>query len=115
MARVCAVSDSGKRAPYETSDAVDAWQLTPKSVGYEVFGPVGTVADISYFDVNADPQRTIACSIEFTTNSPAVVGDVAAQGDSNCIGCRIGVDGHGKAERISIEVNAFTYCRIKGA
>jgi len=51
--------------------------------------PVGTVADISYFEVNSDPQ-----------NSSAVVGDVVAQGDIDSIGCRIVVDGQVKAERI---------------
>jgi hypothetical protein len=97
----------------------DIGQLAQKSVVYEVFGPVGTVADISYFDVNSDPQRVdgarLPWTIKITTNSPAVVGNVVAQGDSNSIGCRIVVDGHVKAERISNEVNAFTYCRIKGA
>jgi hypothetical protein len=43
------------------------------------------------------------------------VGNVVAQGDSTSIGCRIVVDGQVKAERISNEVNAFTYCRVEGA
>ena len=80
---------------------------------------MGTVADISYFDVNSDPKRVdgarLPWTIKITTDSPAVVGNVVAQGDSNSIGCRIAVDGHVKAERISNEVNAFTYCRVKGA
>ena len=50
---------------------------------------ITTVADISYFEVNSDPQ-----------NSSAVVGDVVAQGDIDSIGCRIVVDGQVKAERI---------------
>lgn len=119
VSRVRAVSDSGAHAPYGKSEAVDAGQLTQKFVVYEVFGPVGTVADISYFDGNSDPQRVdgarLPWTIKLTTNSPAVVGNVVAQGDSNTIGCRIVVDGDVKAERISNEVNAFTYCRIKGA
>jgi hypothetical protein len=41
--------------------------------------------------------------------------NVVAQGDSDSIGCRILVDGQVKAERISNEVNAFTYCRVNGA
>ena len=80
---------------------------------------MGTVADISYFDVNSDPQRVdgarLPWTIKITTNSPAVVGNVVAQGDSNSIGCRIVVDGHVKAERISNEVNAFAYWLVKGA
>jgi MmpS family membrane protein len=81
--------------------------------------PVGTVADISYFDVNSDPRRVdgarLPWSVQITANSPAVVGNVVAQGDSDSIGCRIVVNGQVKAERISNEVNAFTYCRGKGA
>ncbi|EUA56851.1 conserved membrane family protein [Mycobacterium xenopi 4042] len=38
-----------------------------------------------------------------------------AQGDSNSIGCRIVVDGEVKAERVSNEVNAFTFCLLKAA
>ena len=29
---------------------------------YQVFGPPGTLADISYFDVDADPQRVEGAS-----------------------------------------------------
>ena len=119
VSRVRAVSTADKHAPYPKSEAADDGQLTQKSVVYEVFGPVGTVADISYFDVNSDPQRIhgarLPWSIKITANSPAVVGNLVAQGDSNSIGCRIVVDGHVKAERISNEVSAFTYCRVKGA
>src|SRR6185437_3373624 len=119
VSRVRAVPDLDKHSPYGKSEVADIGQLAQKSVIYEVFGPVGTVADISYFDVNSDPQRVdgsrLPWTIKITTNSPAVVGNVVAQGDSNSIGCRIVVDGHVKAERISNEVNAFTYCRIKGA
>jgi hypothetical protein len=119
VSRVRAVPDSDKHSPYGKSEVADIGQLAQKSVVYEVFGPVGTVADISYFDVNSDPQRVdgarLPWTIKITTNSPAVVGNVVAQGDSNSIGCRIVVDGHVKAERISNEVNAFTYCRVRGA
>jgi hypothetical protein len=31
--------------------------VSPRSVVYGVFGPVGTVAGISYFDLNPDPHR----------------------------------------------------------
>ncbi len=119
VSRVRAASDSDKHSPYGRSEVADIGQLAQKSVVYEVFGPVGTVVDISYFDVNSDPNRVdgarLPWTIKITTDSPAVVGNVVAQGDSNSIGCRIVVDGHVKAERISNEVNAFTYCRVKGA
>ena len=119
VSRVRDIPDSDKHSPYGKSEVADIGQLAQKSVVYEVFGPVGTVADISYFDVNSDPQRVdsarLPWTIKITTNSPAVVSNVVAQGDSNSIGCRIVVDGHVKAERISNEVNAFTYCRVDGA
>ena len=64
---------------------------------YEVFGPTGTVADISYFDVNSQPQQvdgaSLPWSLKITTTSPSVVGSVVAQGDSDSIGCRIVVNG----------------------
>jgi len=86
---------------------------------YEVFGPAGTVADISYFDVNSEPQQVdgarLPWSLKITTTSPSVVGSIVAQGDSDSIGCRIVVDGEVKAERISNEVNAYTHCLVTGA
>jgi Mycobacterium membrane protein len=119
VSRVRAASGSDRHSPYGISEVADIGQLTQKSVVYEIFGPVGTVADISYFDVNSDPRRVdgarLPWSIQITANSPAVVGNVVAQGDSDSIGCRILVDGQVKSERISNEVNAFTYCRVKGA
>jgi hypothetical protein len=119
VSRVRAGSDSYTYSAYGKSEVADIGKLAQKSVVYEIFGPVGTVADISYFDVNSDPQRVegarLPWSIKITANSPAVVGNVVAQGDSDSIGCRILVDGQVKAERISNEVNAFTYCRVKGA
>jgi hypothetical protein len=88
-------------------------------VTYEVFGPPGTVADISYFDVHSDSQRIdgvkLPWSLQFTATSPAVVGDVVAQGNSDSIGCRIVVNDKVQAERISNEVNAYTFCVKKAA
>lgn len=90
-----------------------------KHLVYEVFGPAGTVADISYFDVNSQPQRvdgaSLPWSLEIAMTSPSVVGSVVAQGDGDSIGCRILVNGEVKAERISNEVNALTHCLVKGA
>jgi hypothetical protein len=43
------------------------------------------------------------------------VGNIVAQGTGNTLGCRIIVDDVVKAERVSHEVNAFTYCVLKGA
>jgi MmpS family membrane protein len=108
-----------KRPSYAAGQVHDTKSFNPKQVVYEVFGPPGTVADISYFDVNSQPQQvdgaSLPWSLKITTDSPSVVGSVVAQGDSDSIGCRIVVNGEVKAERISKEVNAFTHCLVKGA
>jgi hypothetical protein len=90
-----------------------------KQVLYQVFGPAGATADISYFDVNSEPQQVdgarLPWSLTMTVNSTSVIADVVAQGDGDSIGCRIVVDGAVRAERISNEVSAYTHCLAKGA
>ena len=109
-----------RKAPsYADSNLESAKPFNPKQISYEVFGPPGTVADISYFDVNADPQRVdgapLPWSLHITTTKAAMMGNLMAQGDSDSIGCRIVVDGVVKAEKISNEVHAFTFCMVKSA
>lgn len=110
---------SEKREAYSDSNLDNSKPFNPKRLTYEIFGPPGTIADISYFDVNADPQRVdkavLPWSLHVTTNLAAVMGNIVAQGNSNSIGCRIIVDDVVKAERISNEVNAYTYCLVKSA
>lgn len=117
--RIHGIFGSEKRPSYSDSASDKSKPFNPKQLTYEVFGPPGTVADISYFDVNADPKRVdgaqLPWSLHLTTTSPAVMGNIVAQGNSNSIGCRIVVDGVVKAEKITHEVNAFTYCVLKGA
>jgi Mycobacterium membrane protein len=117
--RIHGIFGSDKRPSYADSQTDNSKPFNPKRLTYEVFGPPGTVADISYFDVDADPRRVdgaqLPWSLDFTTTSPAVMGNIVAQGNSNTIGCRIVVDGVVKAEKISHEVNAFTFCVLKGA
>ncbi|AGC60837.1 MULTISPECIES: MmpS family protein [Mycobacterium] len=109
---------SEKRESYSDSN-LDNKPFNPKEITYEVFGPPGTVADISYFDVNSDPQQVegavLPWTLHFTTNLAAVMGNLVAQGNTNSIGCRITADGKVKAERVSNEVNAYTYCLVKSA
>lgn len=97
----------------------DTAPVATKQVRYDVFGPPGTVADISYFDVNLQAQHVDAVqlpwSMTMTVNSAAVIADIVAQGDSDTLGCRIVVDGAVRAERIANEVNAYTHCLVKGA
>jgi Mycobacterium membrane protein len=117
--RVHGYFGSQKRESYADSNLKNPDPFNPKRITYEVFGPAGTVADISYFDVNADPQRVdgarLPWSLHITTTKAAVMGNLVAQGNSYSIGCRITVDDVVKAERISNEVNAYTFCLVKSA
>jgi Mycobacterium membrane protein len=110
---------SDKRVSYSDSALGTNKPFNPKRLTYEVFGAPGTTADISYFDVNADPQRVdgarLPWTLHMTTSQAAVLGNLIAQGDSDSIGCRITVDDVVKAERISNEVNAYTFCVVKSA
>ncbi|MGH3560840.1 MAG: MmpS family protein [Mycobacterium sp.] len=119
VSRVHGLFGSEKRPSYAEGQIDDTQPFNPKQLTYEIFGPPGTVADISYFDVNSEPQRVDGASLpwklEIVTTLPAVMGSIVAQGNSNSIGCRITVDGVVKAERISNEVNAYTYCLVKAA
>jgi hypothetical protein len=91
--------------------------FNPKRVVIEVFGPPGTVASISYLDVNAQPQRadkaTLPWSYDTSTTQPAVFVNVMAQGDSDSIGCRIKIDDVIKDERSVDTHNAYAYCLDK--
>ena len=91
--------------------------FNPKRVVMEVFGPPGTVATITYLDVNAQPQRvddaTLPWTYDTTTTQPAVFVNISAQGDSHSIGCRIKIDDVVKDERTVNMLNAFTYCLDK--
>jgi hypothetical protein len=117
--RVHGYFGSEKRESYADSNLQNPKPFNPKRIVYEVFGPPGTVADISYFDVNADPQRVdgapLPWSLHITTDKAAVMGNLTARGNSDSIGCRITVDDVVKAERISNEVHAYTFCLVKSA
>ncbi|MBS9535751.1 MmpS family protein [Mycobacterium sp. M1] len=119
VVRIHGFFGSEHRPSYSDGQVDDTKPFNPKHLTYEVFGPPGTIADISYFDVNSEPQRVdsahLPWKLEIVTTLPAVVGNIVAQGDSNSIGCRILVDGEVKAERISNEVNAYTFCLLKAA
>jgi len=91
--------------------------FNPKRVVIEVFGAPGTVATITYLDVNAQPQRVddhvLPWAYDTTTTQPTVFVNVTAQGDSDSIGCRIKIDDVVKDERTVNTLNAFTYCLDK--
>ena len=119
MSRLHGIFGSEKQASYSDTRVEDAKPFNPKHLRYEVFGPPGTVADISYFDLNGEPQHlkgaTLPWSLEFAITSAAGLGNVIAQGDSDSIGCRILVDDVVKAEKTTQETNAFTFCLLKAA
>ena len=119
MSRLHGIFGSEKRPSYADTKINDTKPFNPKHLTYEIFGPPGTVANISYFDVNGDPQQSMGrtchgrCSSRSPRRRPWEV--CVAQGDSDSIGCRIVVDGEVKAEKITHEVNAFTFCLLKAA
>lgn len=114
VSRLHGIFGSEKRPSYADTRQQDTKPFNPKHVKYEVFGPPGATADISYFDANGEPNHIngihLPWSFDIATTLPSIVGNVVAQGDSDTLGCRIVVDGVVKAERISHELNAFTYC-----
>jgi hypothetical protein len=119
VSRLHGIFGSDKRPSYADTKVNDSKPFNPKHLTYEVFGSPGTVANISYFDVNAEPQHiegaSLPWSLDFAITETSAVGSVVAQGDSDNIGCRILVDGEVKTERTSNQVNAFTSCLLKSA
>jgi hypothetical protein len=118
VSRLHGVFGSEKRTSYADTRIDDAKPYIPKHVTYEVFGPPGTVAEISFFDPNGDPQHVkvqLPWSLEFPITQATTAASIVAQGDSDSIGCRISVDGVVKAEKTTHEVQAFTYCMLKSA
>jgi len=119
VSRLHGLFGSEKRPSYADTNVADSKPFDPKHLTYEVFGPPGTVASISYFDVNAEPQHIDAAplpwTLDFALTDTSAVGSVVAQGNANSIGCRILVDGEVKTEKTSNQVNAFTSCLLKSA
>ena len=119
VSRLHNIFGAEKRPTYADTQINDTKPFDPKHVTYEIFGPPGTVAGISYFDVNTDLRRVdgarLPWSLTFATKEATSVGSIVAQGDSDSIGCRILVDGVVKAEKITYEVNAFTFCVLKAS
>jgi hypothetical protein len=119
VARIHGIFGSERRPQYSDSATDDSKPFNPKRITYEVFGSPGATADISYFDTNADPQHVdgakLPWTLKMTTKAASVVGNIVAQGNGDSLGCRIIIDDVKKVEHVSKEVNAFTYCVLKGA
>jgi hypothetical protein len=120
VSRLHGIFGSEKSISYGDTRNDSAQPLNPKHLRYEIFGPAGTVAQISYFDENGDPKFiegvSLPWSLEFPISTAASIGSVAAQGDSDSIGCRILVDGVVKSEKITEhEASSFASCVLKAA
>jgi hypothetical protein len=119
VSRLHGVFGSEKRASYTDTQVNSSKPFDPKHLTYEVFGSPGTVATISYFDIDGEPQfvhgASLPWSLRFEITQATAIGSILAQGDGDSIGCRILVDDEVKAEKISNQVNAFTSCLLKAA
>jgi hypothetical protein len=119
VSRLHGIFGSEKRPSYADTKADESKPFNPKHLTYEVFGPPGTVANISYFDENAEPTFVEGASLprhlKFEITQTSAAGSILAQGNTGSIGCRILVDDEVKAEKIKNEYNAFTSCLLKAA
>lgn len=120
VSRLHGIFGSEKSISYGDTRNDPAKPLNPKHMRYEIFGAPGTVAQISYFDGNGDPQFvqgvSLPWSLEFPISTAGSIGSLAAQGDSDTIGCRILVDGVVKAEKTTVhEASSFASCVLKAA
>jgi hypothetical protein len=74
---------------------------------------------VSYLNKNAEPEQAdftaLPWTYTITTNVPAVIANVVAQGNSDSIGCRITVNGDVKDEQSSSGHHAQTFCLVKSA
>jgi hypothetical protein len=119
--RIHGIFGSETRPSYDSANPSSEAERATSSqlMRYEVVGPAGTVALISYFDGEGDVKSargvSLPWSLEFPVTTAASVGSVAAQGDSDSIGCRITIDGVVKAEKITEQVSAFASCILKAS
>ena len=118
VSRLHGVFGSEKSESYAGTNA-EATTLNPKYLRYEIFGPSGTVAQISFFNADGDPEfieeASLPWSLEFPITATAAIGSIAAQSSGYSIGCRILVDNVVKAEKTVEGVSAFTSCLLKAA
>ncbi|MGV9801304.1 MmpS family protein [Mycobacterium sp. NPDC003449] len=119
VSRLHGVFGSEIRPVYADTELEERKPYDPKQLVYEVFGPPGTVANISYFDVDAEPQfveqASLPWSLRFSMTEATAMVNVIAQSDGDSVGCRISIDDTVKAERVGQGESAFTYCLLKAA
>ncbi|SRX82263.1 Siderophore export accessory protein MmpS4 [Mycolicibacterium parafortuitum] len=120
VSRLHGIFGSDDSLTYGDTATEESKPVDPKIMKYEVFGPPGTIAQISFFNGNGDPQFLEAVplpwTLEFPITGAAGVGSVAAQGDSDSLGCRILVDDVVKSEKYEThEASTFAACMLKAA
>ena len=97
---------------------IEIVQFNPKVLVYEVYGPPGVAAEISYFDPDAEVHSVRAplpWSVTLTTTLPTVSANLMARADGNGIGCRVTVNGIVREEKTADGIDAQTYCLVKSA
>ena len=97
---------------------IEIVQFNPKILVYDVYGPPGTTAQISYFDPDANVHLITAplpWSVTLSTTLPTVSANLMAQTDGDQIGCRVTVNGIVREENSADGINAQTYCLVKSA
>lgn len=115
--RLHGVFGTDNRLTYADTRTEDTKPVNPQHMTYEVFGPPGSRAGISYFDGDGDlkilKDVPLPWSAKFEITAATAGGNIVAQSDGNSTGCRILIDDEVKDEKITHAVSAFTYCRTK--
>lgn len=103
----------------DAAAGIEIVQFNPKVVVYEVSGPPGSVATISYFDdeanLHTEDAARLPWSMTISTTLPAMTASIMAQTEGDRIGCRVSVDGTVRDERSAQGVAAQTFCLVKSA
>ena len=93
--------------------------LNEKHITYEVFGPADTAGGVSFLNRDTQTEQAQYTGLPWTheiiTTSPAVIGNLVAQGDGDQIGCRITVNGVIKDEHVVTGHHAQVFFLVKAA
>ncbi len=119
VTRLRGMFGSHQTPTYAGSMSDDSHVSDPKRVVYEIWGVPGATADINYLDDRGTPHQitgaALPWSVEILSNSPALAGNILAQGNGNHIGCRITADDVVKVEKTASGTSAYVYCLAKAA
>ncbi len=93
--------------------------INEKHITYEVFGPADSAGGVSFLNRDTLTEQArftgLPWTHEITTTSPAVIGNLVAEGDGNQIGCRITVNGQVMDEHVATGHHAQVFCLVKAA